>query len=135
MARQDRHPNSWFETDGCTGVFDFDMRWACDIHDTDYHWGGPDFSSKLTADLTFYNNMMTGGWFWRHGLARVRYIGVRQFTYNSPPKRYLGVPKARHEMRSEAYNWLGPGRGSHAGGPAQGSLKHPELLPEQKHNA
>ena len=136
MARQDSHPDTWFRTDGCTGVFDFDMRWACDIHDADYHWGGPDFSAKLKADRAFYDNMMTGGWFWRHGLARIRFLGVRKLIHSHPPgKGSLGYVELRGGWKKDPYNWLGPGRGKHAHMKPQGSKDALQLLPEQEQPA
>jgi len=142
MAKQDPHPPSWFETDGCTGVLDFNaaIKRACDIHDTDYHWGGADRETKAKADTEFYKNLSDAGWL-GHFLAPIRYRGVRQFTWNEPPKkgslagpserRYDTIAEAiKHgQTRIEAFNWKGPGRGIHANMEAQDHLL-PEQMPE-----
>jgi len=144
MAKQDPHPSSWFETDGCSGVLDFTaaIKQSCDTHDVGYHWGGPAASDKQRLDTEFYKNLSDAGWL-GHLLAPGRYRGVRQFTWNTPPRQSsLAGPQERRydtmweaikhgQTRVEAFNWLGPGRGIHAGMEAQGSKDSPQLLPEQ----
>ena len=142
MAKQDPSPSSWFETDGCSGVLDFTdaITRCCDIHDVSYHWGG-DAKAKAEADTMFYKNLDDAGWL-GHLLAPGRYRGVRRMTWNEPPaKGSLGGPAERRydtmfqalrhgQTRIEAWNWLGPGRGEHAGMEAQD-----HLLPEQVSSA
>ena len=142
MAKQDVHPSSWFETDGCSGVLDFTkaIKRACDIHDTDYHWGGPTREMKAKADTEFYKNLLDAGWL-GHFLAPIRYRGVRLLTWNFPPKKgSLGGPPERRydtmfqalkhgQTRVEAFNWKGPSRGEHANMEAQDHLL-PEQMPE-----
>jgi len=141
VAKQNPHPKSWFLTDGCTGVLDFTkaIKRACDIHDTDYHWGGPTAEIKLAADTEFYKNLSDAGWL-GHFLAPIRYRGVRRATWNEPPRKDLLGHQDRYDTmfqalkhgqsRIEAWNWKGPGRGKHANMQAQNYL-----LPEQKRPA
>ena len=111
MAKQDADPPAWEKGmgDGCSGVLDLGFTAACDRHDKKYHYGG-NVEDKLIADGEFYDDMVETpgfwGWIARHGVARIRYTGVRFTTYNYPPN---------HSHRSdgayiEAFNWKGPGR-------------------------
>ena len=112
MARQDPNPPPWTpgSGDGCTGVLDLGYTIPCDNHDRKYAEGGT-VEDKLIADGEFYDDMCAtkGFWGWaaRHGIARVRYVGVRFATYNYPP----GHPARRKDILVEAFNWLGPGPG------------------------
>lgn len=135
MAQQNPYPSSWFETDGCSGVADFTaaIKAACDKHDVGYHWGGATSPMKQRVDWDFYLDLQDAGWLGAR-LAFIRYTGVRRLTWNHPPPITgpLGVRQARYssmlealrhgQFRIEAWNWLGPGRGEHAGLPAQRGL-------------
>ena len=65
---------------------------------------------KLAADDQFYQDMCAvpgiGGWIARRGLARIRYTGIRMFTYSYPPGHRNRVDQ---KNRVEAFNWLGKG--------------------------
>ena len=147
MAKQTATPGTWHErlSDGCTAVLDFTwvnswIRRACLIHDSDMHWGGKSSWMKAKSDLRYYHNTRKGGWLGRM-LAPGRYKGVRRFTWNEPPRKgSLGGPPERRydtmwkairhgQTRVEVFNWLGSGRGVHAGMEAQDHLL-PEQMPE-----
>lgn len=142
MAKQDPHPESWFETDGCSGVLDFTaaIKKCCDAHDVDYHWGGWNRIDKQRADDAFRANLKRAGWLGRF-LAPIRYSGVRRFTWNYPPlvvgalggrqRRYGSMMDALRngQTRIEAWNWKGPGRGRHANMEAQPFLLAGQMEP------
>jgi|TARA_Y100000310_G_scaffold70538_1_gene66228 hypothetical protein len=96
-------------SDGCSGVCDFGFTRACINHDRRYHYGG-DVADKLVADDLLYRDMVETpgfwGWMARRGMAKVRYTGVRMFTYSYPPDHPL---RADQKNRVEAFNWLGKG--------------------------
>ncbi len=96
-------------SDGCSGVCDFGFTRACIDHDRKYHYGGG-VVDKLRADDEFYSDMCETpgfwGWMARHGMARIRYAGVRNLTYSYPPGHPNRIDTG---SRAEAFNWLGPG--------------------------
>ncbi len=111
MAKQNANPGDWDDSmaDGCSGVIDFGFTKACNAHDRKYFLGGT-VEDKLVADGEFYYAMCRTpgywGWIARHGMARIRYNGVRFLTYNYPP----GHPSRNEDGTClEAFNWLGPG--------------------------
>ena len=95
--------------DGCSGVFDYGYKKACDRHDKAYHEGGG-IVDKLIADGKFHRDMCATpgfwGWMAREYIADRRYAGVRMLTFNYPP----GHPeRVDFPGRVEAFNWKGPG--------------------------
>ena len=108
MADQNHDPAPWKDSmsDGCSGVPDWypligSLLRPCINHDRAYHYGGTHEANRLDADQMFREETheiaqkLTG---WRkwilgplvHGLAEVRYRGVRAFGKGS-------------------FNWAGPG--------------------------
>lgn len=75
-------PPEEFESDGCTGVWDYliavDCRPACFWHDHRYGVGGCK-RKRLEADLAFYRNLRACDL--GKPLATVRYLGVRLFGW------------------------------------------------------
>lgn len=111
MAKQDPNPPMWDDSmsDGCSGVIDLGFKVPCAKHDEKCHYGGS-VEDKLIADGEFYSDMCDtpGFWGWvaRHGVARIRYNGVRFLTYNYPPNH---PARSRATGLVEAWNWEGPG--------------------------
>ena len=92
-------------SDGCSGVPDWmGSAQPCINHDKAYFYGGT-VEDKMIDDDRLYTELLSLGFPWTWGYARVRYNGVRWLLYNYPPG---------HAMRSsqvylEAFNWKGPG--------------------------